>query len=444
MPARIQSETHVSKHVVLYWVLTTSFLPVPDHTHQEARTQYFSHITHNIFPSYLFLFSFTFSHTFLDTHILLIMSLSSPNMPKEKAIDHPVAAVVPPKKRRKPSADVVVNVVTTEDKNNAILEVDELEEDDDDTEEEQQQQQRAKRHHKDKQGYDKHHSTIQSTPPFQPAMMALPPPLLSYPHHQVAYYHPLYPVGPFYLPVGSSPPLTPHRPSSTPRSRNSTGASGTTRILPKVSPSDGNSAAVAATSSSATSATCFASPPLHPNSPGEYIYHHHPFSIPIAPASGDPITAAAASARRDSSSTTLTTADQREQARKMSHSAIERRRRERINDKIVQLRQLIPSCANQEHLHKMTVLQSAIDYIAYLKDVVARLDGEESLNVNLKNNKAPKSMMPREVEAFTTQFSVTKNDARLQHQRRSSTNSSDANKQSVSSNNEPSEQHSCE
>ncbi|KAI7860559.1 Myc-type, basic helix-loop-helix domain-containing protein, partial [Circinella umbellata] len=99
-------------------------------------------------------------------------------------------------------------------------------------------------------------------------------------------------------------------------------------------------------------------------------------------------------------------ADQREQARKLSHSAIERRRRERINDKILQLRQLIPSCANQEHLHKMTVLQSAIDYITYLKDIVARLDGEDSVHVNLKMAKVPRSMVPKEVEAFTTQFSV--------------------------------------
>ena len=378
------------------------------------------------------------------------MSLSSPNVPKEKAIDHPVAAVVPPKKRRKPSADIVVDVspTMTADKNTCTVEEDELEDDDDDDIEEQQQQRRAKRHQKEKQAYDKHHSAIQSTPPFQPAMMALPPPLLSYPHHhQLAYYHPLYPAGPFYLPVGSSPPLTPHQPSSAPRSRYNTGVNGAARILPRVSPSDGNAAATPSSiSASSANAPCFVSPPLQPNSPSEFPYHHHPYSIPIAPASGDPITAAAAgSVRRDSNSTTLTTADQREQARKMSHSAIERRRRERINDKIVQLRQLIPSCANQEHLHKMTVLQSAIDYIAYLKDVVARLDGEESLNVNLKNNKAPKSMMPREVEAFTTQFSITKKDARLQqHERRSSTSSNDANKQSIPNNDELSEQHSCE
>jgi hypothetical protein len=40
------------------------------------------------------------------------------------------------------------------------------------------------------------------------------------------------------------------------------------------------------------------------------------------------------SRRVSTSSSTIGTADQREQARKESHSAIERRRRERINDKV--------------------------------------------------------------------------------------------------------------
>ncbi|KAL1920190.1 uncharacterized protein VTP21DRAFT_1336 [Calcarisporiella thermophila] len=69
-------------------------------------------------------------------------------------------------------------------------------------------------------------------------------------------------------------------------------------------------------------------------------------------------------------STNPSTADQREMARKVSHSAIERRRRERINDKIMQLKQLIPTCADQDHLHKLSILESAIAYIRYLQSVV--------------------------------------------------------------------------
>ncbi|KAI8889289.1 helix-loop-helix DNA-binding protein, partial [Backusella circina FSU 941] len=71
-----------------------------------------------------------------------------------------------------------------------------------------------------------------------------------------------------------------------------------------------------------------------------------------------------------------TPADLREQARKVSHSAIEKRRRERINDKIIQLKELIPSCAAQENIHKMSILQSAIDYITYLKDIVKSLEDD--------------------------------------------------------------------
>jgi hypothetical protein len=71
-------------------------------------------------------------------------------------------------------------------------------------------------------------------------------------------------------------------------------------------------------------------------------------------------------------------ADAREHHRRLSHSAIEKRRRERINDKIDQLKYLIPSCCpTTEHtllpsasmhqpLHKLSVLQAAIDYIQQL------------------------------------------------------------------------------
>ncbi|CAG8488524.1 5238_t:CDS:2 [Cetraspora pellucida] len=61
----------------------------------------------------------------------------------------------------------------------------------------------------------------------------------------------------------------------------------------------------------------------------------------------------------------------------VSHSAIERRRRERINDKIMQLKELIPSCADQDHLHKLSILQSSIEYIQYLQDLVITLRKRE-------------------------------------------------------------------
>lgn len=101
-------------------------------------------------------------------------------------------------------------------------------------------------------------------------------------------------------------------------------------------------------------------------------------------------------------------ADKREKARKISHSAIEKRRREKMNDKINQIKRLIPSCAEQENLHKMTILQNAIDYISYLKQIVSHheqgsilIRGDGQLHI-----KSTKSMLPKEVEPFTHQFSI--------------------------------------
>jgi hypothetical protein len=45
----------------------------------------------------------------------------------------------------------------------------------------------------------------------------------------------------------------------------------------------------------------------------------------------------------------------------------------------MQLKQLIPTCADQENLHKMSILQSAIDYITYLKEIVEPKALEEGL-----------------------------------------------------------------
>ncbi|ORZ23542.1 helix-loop-helix DNA-binding domain-domain-containing protein [Absidia repens] len=57
-----------------------------------------------------------------------------------------------------------------------------------------------------------------------------------------------------------------------------------------------------------------------------------------------------------------------------NHNTIEKRRRERINDKIDQLKYLIPSCcpdtlpyaSMHQPLHKLSILQAAIEYIHHL------------------------------------------------------------------------------
>nr|CAG8569784.1 1565_t:CDS:2 [Entrophospora candida] len=88
------------------------------------------------------------------------------------------------------------------------------------------------------------------------------------------------------------------------------------------------------------------------------------FSLPVTPTTNNTSTNSNQNLINNSP---IMQSDQREMARKASHSQIERRRRERINDKIMQLRELIPGCSEQENMHKLSVLQNAIEYIESIK-----------------------------------------------------------------------------
>ncbi|CAO0799187.1 unnamed protein product [Mucor circinelloides] len=253
--------------------------------------------------------------------------------------------------------------------------------------------------------------------PSHPTQVALPPPLIPYPPpHLMPSYFPVYHQHPYFLSVGPQAPISPSL-SPTLSSTSSTTATATTpatatatptqRILPK-SP----------TTTPTTAATAAISPPtLAPT------FNFYPYPMQISPQLHPTAAAAAAAANAPppspvpfgirhnsvSSTTSNSTADQREQARKVSHSAIERRRRERINDKILQLKDLIPSCSERENLHKMTILQSAIDYITYLKKVI-----EDSPSLTEEDYQQPlpdrlqksNSMLPKEVDQLTNQFSA--------------------------------------
>lgn len=146
-------------------------------------------------------------------------------------------------------------------------------------------------------------------------------------------------------------------------------------------------------------------PPSHPQYYDRLPYPIHvPTPLIATPAPYPTLSPTSSSTFKPSQYPTV---DRREKARKVSHSVIERRRQERLNHKIAQLKGLIPSCAWQHHLHKMTVLQCAIDYIAYLKNVV----GEEHANNNnnpVASCPAPvkQPLLPREVATMTTRFSV--------------------------------------
>ncbi|KAF9164061.1 hypothetical protein DFQ26_001848 [Actinomortierella ambigua] len=94
----------------------------------------------------------------------------------------------------------------------------------------------------------------------------------------------------------------------------------------------------------------------------------------------------------------------REMMRKVSHSAIERRRRERINDKILQLKHLVPACVDEDHLHKLSILQSTIEYVQYLKSCVP----EHVANAKFKraSNNDPNNKTTDMLDALTAAASV--------------------------------------
>lgn len=71
----------------------------------------------------------------------------------------------------------------------------------------------------------------------------------------------------------------------------------------------------------------------------------------------------------------ISSQQQQQKKQRTLHSSIEKRRRERINDKIQQLKEMVPACnpyseknpiagpSLYQPLHKLTILQAAIEYI---------------------------------------------------------------------------------
>uniref|UniRef100_A0A3P9PS78 Sterol regulatory element-binding protein 2 n=1 Tax=Poecilia reticulata TaxID=8081 RepID=A0A3P9PS78_POERE len=70
--------------------------------------------------------------------------------------------------------------------------------------------------------------------------------------------------------------------------------------------------------------------------------------------------------------------------RRTTHNIIEKRYRSSINDKIVELRDLV--MGNDAKMHKSGVLRKAIDYIKYLQQVNHKLR-QENLSLKMANQK---------------------------------------------------------
>ncbi|KAL2154206.1 hypothetical protein VTH82DRAFT_2882 [Thermothelomyces myriococcoides] len=76
-----------------------------------------------------------------------------------------------------------------------------------------------------------------------------------------------------------------------------------------------------------------------------------------------------------------TSAAGRKMARKTAHSIIERRRRSKMNEEFAVLKSLIPACTGD--MHKLAILQAAIEYVRYLEDCVAKLKAQCGSGVEL-------------------------------------------------------------
>ncbi|KAI8977070.1 hypothetical protein BDF20DRAFT_835903 [Mycotypha africana] len=260
------------------------------------------------------------------------------------------------------------------------------------------------------QAVEQHLQHLAPAPPLsQPPIVALSPALSPYPHPQhPPVYYPIYHPHQSYLlsispPLPISPSLSPKPPSTTCTIASTVPTPAMTsnaQVTPPIHPTTPIPTAPTTTTTHqrilpkspvpiTTTTTTQTVPHAHHPTATPYALYSYPYSLHISPPLHPTHTVAAGAASSPTvpspivysphrasvpllmttptATNTTTTADQREQARKLSHSAIERRRREKINDKILQLKELIPSCAERNDLHKMTILQSAIDYITYLK-----------------------------------------------------------------------------
>ncbi|KAK7203552.1 hypothetical protein BZA70DRAFT_282724 [Myxozyma melibiosi] len=98
------------------------------------------------------------------------------------------------------------------------------------------------------------------------------------------------------------------------------------------------------------------------------------FTSPAAITPAGP--AAAPKSKRNANGTTAAT---RKTARKIAHSAIERRRRSKMNEEFESLRNMVPACrvASQTHgeasLHKLGILQATVEYLRYLEGCIGQL-----------------------------------------------------------------------
>ncbi|KAJ1542144.1 hypothetical protein HK096_009611 [Nowakowskiella sp. JEL0078] len=89
-----------------------------------------------------------------------------------------------------------------------------------------------------------------------------------------------------------------------------------------------------------------------------------------------------------------------ERERKAAHSALERQRRERMNNKIHRLRSLLPNTTHTQNMSKLDILQYSIDYINELQNII-RKSGQHLPDMRTSNLKQTPGQPPyRPVMSF--------------------------------------------
>ncbi|KAI8325833.1 hypothetical protein GQ54DRAFT_178270 [Martensiomyces pterosporus] len=129
----------------------------------------------------------------------------------------------------------------------------------------------------------------------------------------------------------------------------------------------------------------------HPHFQQQYPYppqphaSNPPVSVDGAAMDGGPWASAASDIRFR---VPIMNAEERERKRRISHSAMERRRRERTNTIINELKNLIPWLRNEARLQKLEVLEQCVCYIKELQSSSAGLGGSSgSSNGQLKRRR---------------------------------------------------------
>ncbi|KAJ3268673.1 hypothetical protein HDV01_002374 [Terramyces sp. JEL0728] len=64
--------------------------------------------------------------------------------------------------------------------------------------------------------------------------------------------------------------------------------------------------------------------------------------------------------------------ERKEQERKQLHSAIERKRRQKIQEQLQVLKKLVPSCTARDDNEKLSILQGTAEYIKQLQDLLVQ------------------------------------------------------------------------